>query len=204
MHRSKYHKTSGTKTAIVRTCKAQRNTFTRDWVILILPLIHLCISLSKRFKHSFYWIQWNNNLFSRDVTPCRWLIPDVSKKIVPSYSGSGSSKRRFSLHCLTIQLSAPLTQWHSLNTSNLEQLRCRNPKSSSDMKPRASGTNSCSIVIKIKVSRKSRRKYKTWRSTHLESMYTQLFCITQQNIGKFVDGKGKIHPWTGHEEPEGE
>jgi len=90
----------------------QRNKFTRYWVILILPLIHLGISLSKHFKYSFYWIQLNNNLFSRDVKPCHRLIPDVSEhNSAFIFRVKQFEKRRLFLHCLTINLLAPLTQW---------------------------------------------------------------------------------------------
>jgi hypothetical protein len=87
----------------------------------------------------------------------------------------------------------------------LQQLRCGNPKSGSDMRLRASGTNSCSAVIKISDYQKQTYTEVQNITEYIpKSMYREFSCYTQQNIGRFMDDKGNVHPTTGYEDPEEE
>jgi hypothetical protein len=155
---SKYFKTRGTRTGIVQTYKTQRNRiYTRLGNFNII--IHSFMFFS--FRNSLNTISIGHNeiitYFSRDVMPCVWLIPDLSEDDRAFiFRVKQFAKRRLFLHCLTVKMWVTLTQCHSLNIPKNWFFGnfARNPKSGSDMRPRASGTNSCSAVTKISRYRK--------------------------------------------------
>ena len=155
IHRSIYFKTRGTRTGIVRTCKRSEIEFTRGW---LFSFTYLCISLSKHFKYNLYWIQRNNNLLLPGYDAVSllnsWSFGEwESLHIQGQAVGKETHVLALSDH-KDVGTTHPMTQIQQPKDLILQQLRCENPKSGRDMRLRASGTNSCSAVIKISMYQK--------------------------------------------------
>ena len=111
IHRSIYFKTRGTRTGIVRTCKRSEIEFTRYWLFSFTHSLIYVFPFQNTLNTIYIGYKEIITCFSRDMTPFRCLIPEVSEnERAFIFRVKQLEKRRMFLLCLTIKMSAPLTQ----------------------------------------------------------------------------------------------